>query len=227
MYNEQLASAILRKLDELFPTPTTSDDLWEFQVQGFKQEPKKKWLEAIDALLKLGQINGAEMREGPLLVNAANLLITARGREDLRAEARPKVTGRRTGPESKLVFLSHAAKDQEIAIYLKKIVEEAIPGCDVFVSSDTEDLRPGDEWVRRIRERLREARVLVLLASERGLSRPWVWYETGAGWSREIRTIPCCLGSIRKNNLAAPFSSYQSLNGDEVGDFKSLLRLGA
>lgn len=75
--------------------------------------------------------------------------------------------------ESKLIFLSHAAKDQQIAIYLKRIIEEAIPSSNVFVSSDTEDLRPGDEWVKTIRTNLLEAKVLLLLASERGLVRPW------------------------------------------------------
>jgi hypothetical protein len=103
------------------------------------------------------------------------------------------------------------------------VIEGAIPGADVFVSSDTEDLRPGDEWVKRIRENLRAANMLVLLPSERGLNRPWVWYETGSAWSREIRMIPCCLGSVRKNGLAAPFSSYQALNVDEGPDFKNLL----
>jgi hypothetical protein len=125
--------------------------------------------------------------------------------------------------ESKLIFLSHAARDQHIAIYLKTIIEEAIPSSNVFVSSDTEDLRPGDEWVKTIRQNLREAKMLLLLASERGLARPWVWYETGSAWSREIRMIPCCLGRVRKNGLSAPFSSYQALNADEAGDFRSLL----
>src|SRR6266849_2155112 len=125
--------------------------------------------------------------------------------------------------ESKLIFLSHAAKDQEIAVFLKRIIDEAIPGSKVFVSSDTEDLRPGDEWVKTIRQNLREAKMLLLLASKRGLSRPWVWYETGSAWSREIRMIPCCLGKIKKNGLSAPFSSYQALNADETGDFRSLL----
>jgi hypothetical protein len=125
--------------------------------------------------------------------------------------------------ESKLIFLSHAARDQDIAIYLKKIIEEAIPSSNVFVSSDTEDLRPGDEWVKTIRENLREAKMLLLLASERGLTRPWVWYETGAAWNRGIRVIPCCLGKVRKNGLSAPFSSYQALNTDEAGGFRNLL----
>jgi hypothetical protein len=39
MYDRDLANCILRKMDEMFPTPTTSDDLWEFQLPGFKDRP--------------------------------------------------------------------------------------------------------------------------------------------------------------------------------------------
>jgi TIR domain len=213
----------LRKLDELFPSPTTSDDLWEFQVGGLKQEPKESWLEAIDALLNLGYVSGAELRDGTLLANAANLCITASGREELRKASSQQALANQLISESKLVFLSHSARDQEIAVFLKKIFERTIPGSDVFVSSDTEDLRPGDEWVAKIRENLRQAKMLLVLASERALSRPWVWYETGAAWSRAIRMVPCCLGRVRKNELSAPFSSYQALNLDETEGFANLL----
>ena len=223
MYDRDLANSILRKMDEMFPTPTTSDDLWECQAPGFKDRPKKAWLEAVDALLKLGLIKGADLREGPTLVNAANLTITATGREELRKTEQSASPPTRSSTRTNLVFLSHAAKDQAIAIYLKKVIETSIAGSDVFVSSDTEDLRPGDEWVKRVGENLREATILLLLASERAVSRPWVWYETGSAWSRDIRMIPCCVGGIRKNALSAPFSSYQALNADEADDFQNLL----
>lgn len=223
MYNKELANHILLKLGELFPSSTSSVDLKESLVPGFENLPKSDWVAAIDALLKLGLVSGVEIREGPALADAANLLLTARGQEELREGAGNQTSFPGLRPNSKLVFLSHAATDQEIAIYLKSVIEKAIPDSDVFVSSDTEDLRPGDEWVKKIRENLRAARMLLLLASERGLIRPWVWYETGSAWSREIRIIPCCLGKIRKNDLAAPFSSYQALNVDEAGDLKNLL----
>ncbi len=163
------------------------------------------------------------LRDGPALVDAANLTITARGRDELRKSARADSHVPQLSSRADLIFLSHAAGDQGIAIFLKTVIEGSIPGSDVFVSSDIEDLRPGDEWVARIRQNLKEARMLLLLASERALARPWVWYETGAAWSREIRMIPICLGKIRKNRLSAPFSSYQALNADDAGDFRNLL----
>lgn len=223
MYNRQLAHSILQKLNEIFPSATSSDDLREFQVPGYKSETKEAWLDAIDALLKLGHVSGKDMREGPRLVDAAGLLITALGREELEKAKSDKMEPIGTYADSKVAFLSHAARDQKIAIYLKEVLEQEIPGCDVFVSSDTEDLRPGDDWVETVRKNLRDARILLLLATERGLTRPWVWYETGAAWSSRIRMIPCCMGNVRKNELPAPFSSHQAVNIDEASDLQNLL----
>lgn len=124
---------------------------------------------------------------------------------------------------SNLLFLSHAAIDEEIAKYLKQTIESSFHGLGVFVSTDPEDLSPGDPWVETILENLARARVLIVLTTERGLNRRWVWYETGAGWRSHLRIIPCCLGKVRKGRLPAPFSSYQAVNIDEEEDFHGLL----
>jgi hypothetical protein len=219
MYNRELANAILKRLDELFPQSTTSSDLQQFQVKGFETESEQKWLEAIDALMKHGLVTGKALREGQLLATAANLVITRDGQSELtKGESTvPK-------PNSRIVFLSHAAKDQEIALRLKQTIEKAVPGSDVFVSSDTEDIRPGEEWVRKILEALQVAGTLLILATERSIRRPWVWFETGAAWRSQLQTIPCCLGGTRKSALPAPFSQYQGLNVDDDKDLRALLK---
>jgi TIR domain len=171
-------------------------------------------------LRRFGSDSQAALLEGKSIL--AKQSAAFRGQEEMPSELE-EGSASKGKSNTRLVFLSHAAVDQEIAIFLKGLIEKAIGGSEVFVSSDTEDVRPGDEWVTRIRENLRAAKILLLLASERGLKRPWVWYETGSAWSREIRTIPCCLGKIRKNQLAAPFASYQAVNIDEAGYLRNLL----
>jgi hypothetical protein len=39
-----------------------------------------------------------------------------------------------------VLFVSHAAVDKELASHLKKVIEQAFAGIDVFVSSNPEDL---------------------------------------------------------------------------------------
>lgn len=124
---------------------------------------------------------------------------------------------------TKLIFVSHAAADEETAMGLKAAMEEVLSGIRVFVSSDPEDLKPGDSWVEVILKNLNQAELILVLATQRGLSRKWVWYESGAGWSRGVRIIPCCVGRIRKGELPAPFSSFQAVNIDDDDGYRHLI----
>src|SRR6266700_1777197 len=126
-------------------------------------------------------------------------------------------------PPAKLVFVSHAAVDEEIAKRLKSAMEETLPGIRIFVSSDPEDLKPGDPWVEVILSNLSQAELIIVLATQRALSRKWVWYESGACWSRGVRVVPCCVGTLRKGQLPAPFSSFQALNIDEEEGYGRLM----
>jgi TIR domain len=121
-----------------------------------------------------------------------------------------------------LIFVSHAAVDEEIALSLKSLISGALKGVEVFVSSDPTDLPLGDPWVTNILNALEQARLVLVLATERGLKRPWVWFETGRTWFSPVRCIPCCLGKTRKSALPAPFNSRQAMNLDETDDLERL-----
>ncbi|HYN16133.1 MAG TPA: hypothetical protein VES66_10155 [Terriglobales bacterium] len=119
--------------------------------------------------------------------------------------------------------MSHAAIDQEIALYLKEILQALFSEMDVFVSSDPEDLPSGTAWVETVLHNLREARKICILATTRGLDRKWVWFEAGSGW-REGGFVPLALGKVRKHLLPPPYSHYQGHNIDEEEDCRKFLR---
>ncbi|MBI4306766.1 MAG: toll/interleukin-1 receptor domain-containing protein, partial [Chloroflexi bacterium] len=140
-------------------------------------------------------------------------------------QARP--AGGRVDGRGRVVFLSHAAADAGIAKLLKDEIERRIPGVWVFLSSDPSDLPPGAEWSKEIQQALQEARLVVLLATSRSLSRPWVWFEAGTVWFTGRRFIPLCLGSIRKGALPPPLGERQALNADEEQDLLAFLTRAA
>jgi hypothetical protein len=82
-YNEVLAHQILLELREVFPNKFSSHDLK--QRRPFVEVPEDQWMLALDALLKLGFIDGTPYRRGfkKILDGVANLEITSRGRESL------------------------------------------------------------------------------------------------------------------------------------------------
>ena len=128
-------------------------------------------------------------------------------------------------PEPRIVFLSHAASDKEIVLYLKQVVENTFNNVEVFASTDPEDLPFGDPWVQTILSKLGDAKVVLILGTERGLNRKWVWFEAGAGWSRLGQIWTCCVGKLRKGSVPSPFGIYQALNADEEDDCRVLFQL--
>jgi hypothetical protein len=61
------------------------------------------------------------------------------------------------------------------------------------------------------------------VASDRGVQRPWVWFECGTFWFTKKKIMPLCLGEVRKNSLRPPLSELQAINGDESSDLKIAL----
>lgn len=116
------------------------------------------------------------------------------------------------------VFISHAAVDEELAAALKNHLQRCFPGLGIFVSSDPQDLQPGDRWIEKILEALEEAKCVLAITTARGLSREWVWFESGRAWFTDVPLIPCCAGTIRKSGLRAPFSLLQAVELDMVND---------
>lgn len=122
--------------------------------------------------------------------------------------------------KQKAIFLSHAASDAEIAMFLKNEIEHLSSGTTVFCSSDPTDLPPGTKWSPQIQLALQSSNILIVLVSERSLQRPWVWFECGTFWFSGRYIMPVCLGAVRKNGLPPPLSELQAINADDPYDLK-------
>lgn len=90
------------------------------------------------------------------------------------------------------------------------------------MSSDPEDLPIGDPWAERILKALESAKLILVLGTDRGFNRKWVWFEAGAGWDRRHQIFTGCVGRTRKSNLTPPFSQHTARNLDEETDCKDL-----
>jgi TIR domain len=181
--------------------------------------------ELVARLLEKGILNG--IRNVPMVtsgeVNEVRLGLTPDGvrkYRELRTNSAPNHYG-----QSTKVFLSHAAADEHIALLLKAEIEGRLTGVKVFCSSDPTDLPPGTKWSPAIQQALRESAMLIFVASERGLQRPWVWFECGTFWFTGKKIMPLCLGDVRKNTLHPPLSELQAINGDEPSELKTALEV--
>lgn len=123
------------------------------------------------------------------------------------------------------IFISHITEDAGAAARLKlRLTEDFLDLLVVFLSSDTESIAAGEEWFASLSEALRNSSIFIVLCSPIAVSRPWVNFEAGAAWMRNIPLIPVCFGGLRPRDLPMPLSARQGL---ELDDSQGLRRLYA
>ncbi len=93
-----------------------------------------------------------------------------------------------------------------------------------FMSSDKFQVYAGKRWLDRIMQELGEAKVVVLMLSKQSVERPWVNFEAGAAWTRNMVIIPVCYGGQRKKDLPKPYSSLQAVDLEVKGEDEYLAR---
>ncbi len=123
------------------------------------------------------------------------------------------------------IFISHITEDSAVAAKLKlRMTEDFLGQLTVFLSSDTESIAAGEEWLSSVSEALRNSSIFIVLCGPIAITRPWVNFEAGAAWMREIPVIPVCFGGLRPRDLPMPLSARQGL---ELSDAQGLRRLYA
>lgn len=113
------------------------------------------------------------------------------------------------------VFISLIYEEQRIAQAVQGYLKENLKDLgrpDVFLSADDWQVFGGEVWLDRIKQELREARVVILMLSSRSVQRPWINFEAGAAWLADKAVIPVCFGGLTKGNMPKPYSGIQGLD---------------
>lgn len=120
----------------------------------------------------------------------------------------------------KNIFISHITEEKEVAITIKKLIEEIFPEqTKIFVSSDGVSIAAGTKWLDEISNALNESDLLITLCSDISIKRPWINFELGAGWTKGIPIIPICYLGITKKQLPQPIAMLQAM---DLVDYNSL-----
>jgi hypothetical protein len=112
----------------------------------------------------------------------------------------------------KRLFISHVSEERAVAELVKSVLGRDFLGLlEVFVSSDTESIAAGEEWLNSIERALRGCTIFVILCSPESIRRPWINFETGAAWMREIPIVPVCHAGLLPRDLQMPLSLKQGI----------------
>lgn len=132
--------------------------------------------------------------------------------------------------EAPLVFISHDTRDAEFAEAFSKLLKSISAGMlKSFRSSDkkgTEGIEFGDEWFKRLTEKLRVSSDVVCLFTERSLERPWILYEAGvARGTLKTPVLGIALGVPLSKVSSGPFYHFQNSDDSEESLTKLVLQL--
>lgn len=125
-------------------------------------------------------------------------------------------------PKQRL-FISHISEEMMSAAALKAALSRDFLGLpEVFVSSDEESIAAGDDWLSAIRNALGQCSALIILCSRASIERPWINFEAGAAWMRNVPLIPVCHLELRPRDLPIPLSLRQAIALNRSEDIKRL-----
>ena len=94
---------------------------------------------------------------------------------------------------------------------------------EVFVSSEPNSIAMGVRWLDSITYGLKNCIIEIVIASPISVIRPWINFEAGAGWVRDIPVIPLCHSGISPSTLPAPLNSLQAAMSTNATDLERVL----
>jgi hypothetical protein len=109
------------------------------------------------------------------------------------------------------VFISFVHEEQDVAEAVQKFIEEVLQ-VNAFVSCDRWAIFAGEQWLERIKDALKRAKVIVLMLSRESVARPWVNFEAGAAWLQGTAIMPVCFKNLNLNDLPKPYSGLQAVD---------------
>ncbi|MBP1888622.1 hypothetical protein J2Z53_000201 [Clostridium moniliforme] len=125
-----------------------------------------------------------------------------------------------------IIFISHITEEKDLALELKALLEESFLGMmDIFVSSDDTSISAGARWLDNISNSLGTCSIELILCSPKSVKKPWINFEAGAGWVRNIPVVPLCHSGMEPNKLPIPLNLLQAIKISEISGLKLLLPL--
>jgi hypothetical protein len=125
------------------------------------------------------------------------------------------------------VFFSHSSADKRFLTAFKELFIARTGGAiDVFLSSDGQSIRLGQNWVYRIQEALEHSRLMLVFISPSSVGSPWLYFEAGFAYSKGMRVVPIGILGVEIASLSPPITLLQGFNlksADGLGNVIALV----
>lgn len=124
----------------------------------------------------------------------------------------------------KIVFLSHASEDRDLAAAIQTSIEEAFPDAfHIFNAFRGNSIALSDEWRPALRRAVGESSLFLVLLTRNSITKPWIYWETGGAYHRSIPIIPVVGPGCDVRNLPEQLREIEAVSVHEQGGLRRLL----
>jgi hypothetical protein len=121
------------------------------------------------------------------------------------------------------LFVSHISEEAPVAQLLQEAMSRDFIGLvEFFTSSDIGSINAGENWLVAVQKAIKEADGVIVLCSNASVQRPWVQFELGAAWMRQIPILPVCHSRFAVADLPLPLSLRQGIELETEAGMKRL-----
>lgn len=124
------------------------------------------------------------------------------------------------------LFFSHSSKDKDLVLYIKNKLDTVTGGVmEIFMSSDGQSIPFGTNWIHKIEEGLKAAKLMFVFVTENSISSGWIYFEAGYAYSKGIQVVPVGIG-VDIGSLKAPLNLLQGFNvssEDSLNNFVAII----
>ena len=106
-----------------------------------------------------------------------------------------------------------------------KVMKYTSGTLEIFQSSDGESIPFGTNWIHKVEEGLKEAKVMFVFITEQSISSGWIYFEAGYAYSKDVHVIPVGIG-VSVGDLKAPLNLLQGFNitsADSLNNFLTII----
>jgi hypothetical protein len=127
------------------------------------------------------------------------------------------------------LFLSHISEEQADALKAKEHLEKVFGKLvNVFAASSWTSIAPGQDWFDCVSGAIEKADVMLVFCSGDSVNRPWIQFETGAGWfAKKTKVVPVCYKGMSPTALPEPIRRLQAVDINAESEAAQLQKLAA
>ena len=125
------------------------------------------------------------------------------------------------------IFVSWSGERSHRAAFgLKSLLEDVFQrAVQVFIS---EDISPGDNWVQRIQEELKQSEIGIVCLTHDNFQSPWLLFEAGAvaialGSGRIL--VPYAVDALPDTADLSPLAMFQRTQADHDGTYRLVQKI--